>query len=153
MKFRLLWVGKSHDRWIGEGIQEYGGRVRRYHPLEIVEIREEKGNSPERVREGEGERILAAIPDRARVVILDERGDELSSPEFAALIQQEKNRGSREICFVIGGAYGLSPRVRERGFMTLSLSRMTFTHRMIRPFFLEQLYRACTILNSENYHH
>jgi len=153
VRFRLIWVGKSHDRWIEEGIGEYRDRIGRYHPLEIVEIREERGGTPDQVRTAEGERILSAIPDRARVVILDEGGDELTSPGFAALIDREKNRGSRELCFVVGGAYGLSGRVRERGFFTLSLSRMTFTHRMIRPFFLEQLYRACTIMNHENYHH
>lgn len=152
MRFRVVWVGKTHDPWIREGIDEYAGRIARYHPLQIVELKEGEGD-PERTRTVEEKRILPSLPPGSRVILLDEGGELLSSVAFATLIDREKGKGTGELAFVVGGAYGVTGAVRSRAFMTLSLSRMTFTHRMVRPFLLEQIYRACTILNNEKYHH
>jgi 23S rRNA (pseudouridine1915-N3)-methyltransferase len=153
VKFRLLWVGKTQESWVRTGCDEYAGRVRRYFPLEIAEAREEKGAEGEQAREREAERLLKLLPTTAKLILLDETGAQLTSPEFAVLIGRERDRSTPELAFAIGGAYGFSQKLRERATMSLGLSKLTFTHQMVRPFFLEQLYRACTILNNEPYHH
>ena len=153
MKLRLFWVGKTQEAWVRTGIDEYAGRVRRYAPLEIVEVKEEKGALPEVQRQREGERILKQIPATGRLVLLDETGEQLTSPGFAARLGKYRDSGTSELIFAIGGAYGFAPELRARADRTLALSKMTFTHQMVRPIFLEQLYRAYTILNNESYHH
>lgn len=153
MKLRLIWVGKSQEPWVKTGIDEYAGRIRRYAPLEIVEAKEEKGALPEQMQQREGERIMKLIPKGSRLILLDETGRQLTSAEFATLTGKYRDASVPELCFVIGGAYGFSPELRRLADESLALSKMTFTHQMIRPFFLEQLYRAFTILNGEGYHH
>jgi 23S rRNA (pseudouridine1915-N3)-methyltransferase len=153
VKLRLLWVGKTQEEWVRAGIEEYAGRIRRYLPLEIVEIREEKGTIPEQMRLKEGERILKGIPKSARLLLLDETGEQFTSPGFASFIGRERDNGTQELAFVIGGAFGFDASVRNTAFRTISLSKMTFTHQMVRPFLLEQIYRGLTILNNESYHH
>ncbi|HEY6837500.1 MAG TPA: 23S rRNA (pseudouridine(1915)-N(3))-methyltransferase RlmH [Geobacteraceae bacterium] len=153
MKLRVLWVGKTQEEWVRSGIDEYAGRVKRYAPLEIAEAREEKGASPQLMRERESERLSRLLPRNARLVLLDERGDEMSSPEFAAFLGRSRDAGVNELAFVIGGAYGVTEAFRQSAVKTLALSRMTLTHQMVRPFLLEQLYRGFTILNGEGYHH
>ena len=153
MKLRLIWVGKTQETWVRAGIDEYSGRVRRYAPLEISEVREEKGATPEQMREREGERLIRLLPKSGRLILLDERGEQPTSPAFAALVGKYRDTSTPELTFVIGGAYGFSAPLRERADRTIALSAMTFTHQMVRIFFLEQLYRAYTILNNESYHH
>ncbi|HEX8961172.1 MAG TPA: 23S rRNA (pseudouridine(1915)-N(3))-methyltransferase RlmH [Geobacteraceae bacterium] len=153
MRIRVLWVGKSQEEWVRRGIEEYAGRIRRYLPLEIGEVREEKGAQAEAGREAECARLLKALPKNARLVILDERGDELTSPQLAAFLGCERDRGVSELVFAVGGAYGFSETFRARAARTIALSRMTFTHQMVRIFLLEQIYRGFTILNNEPYHH
>lgn len=153
MRLRVLWVGKTQDVWLKSGIDEYAGRIGRYLPLEIAEVREEKGAPPDLMRSRESERLLKSLPKNSRLVLLDEKGDQLSSPEFASFIGRERDNGASELVFVIGGAYGVSDGVRARAGRTVALSRMTFTHQMARLFLLEQLYRGLTILNNESYHH
>lgn len=153
MKLRLLWVGKTQEAWVKAAIDEYGGRVRRYAPLEITEIREEKGALPDTMRQREGERLLKHLPKNSRLVLLDEHGDQLTSPEFAAIVGRYRDHSTPELVFAIGGAYGFGAEFRALADRKIALSRMTFTHQMVRPFFLEQLYRAFTILNNESYHH
>ena len=96
---------------------------------------------------------MKAVPKNGRLVILDERGEELTSPQFAAFLGTERDRGTSHLVFAIGGAYGFSETLRTCAARTLALSRMTFTHQMVRPFLLEQLYRGLTILNGEGSHH
>ncbi len=153
MKLRVLWVGKTQQEWVRSGIEEYAGRIRRYCPLEISEAREEKASRQETMRERECERLLKLVPKGSRLVLLDEKGTELSSTEFAALIGRSRDGGVGELAFAVGGAYGFSASFRERSDAIISLSRMTFTHQMVRIFLLEQLYRGFTILNREPYHH
>lgn len=153
MRLRVLWVGKTREGWIREGIDDYTARIRRYLPLEITEAREEKGSDPEAMRRREGERILKLLPKNALLVLMDERGEELTSTGLAASLGQCRDRGVPEMVFLIGGAYGFSEELRARGDRTLALSKMTFTHEMARVFLLEQLYRAMTILGGEGYHH
>lgn len=153
MKLRVLWVGKTQQEWVRSGIEEYASRIRRYCPLEIGEAREEKASREEAMRERECERLLKLLPKGARLVLLDEKGTELSSTDFAAMLGRNRDSGLGEMAFAIGGAYGFSTAFRERADSIISLSRMTFTHQMVRIFLLEQLYRGFTILNREPYHH
>ena len=153
MKLRLLWVGKTRAGWLRDGIDEYAGRLRRYVPLEIVEVKEEKGLAPGEQRLREGERLARAIPPTAQLILLDERGEEPTSPELAAFIGKSRDSGVPELAFVIGGAYGFSDELRSRAHRLLALSRLTLTHEMARVVLLEQLYRGFTILNNEPYHH
>ena len=153
MKIRVLWVGKTQEEWVRQGIEEYAGRIRRYLPLELSEIREEKGATPEQMRIRESDRLLKSLGKSGRLLLLDERGDQFTSPEFGAFIGRERDNGTQELAFAIGGAYGFDQSVHTASFRRISLSKMTFTHQMIRPFLLEQIYRGLTILNNESYHH
>jgi len=152
LKIKVLWVGKSRDPWVRDAIDEYAGRIRRYCPLELVDIRDEKGAEAEEMRRRECERLEKQIPANATLILLDERGEQPDSPGLATLIGKQRDSGVGEIVFAIGGAYGFSEEFRRRGKL-LALSRMTFTHQMVRAFLLEQIYRAFTILNNEPYHH
>ena len=153
MKLRLLWVGRTQEAWVKAGIEEYAGRVKRYSPFEITEVKEEKGNLPEQTRQREAERIEKLLPKNGKLILLDESGEQFTSPMFAELLGRYRDTSTPEILFAVGGAYGFSNELRSRADRLISLSKMTFTHQMIRPFFLEQLYRAFTILNNEGYHH
>ncbi len=152
MKLRILWVGKSRDPWVKEAVTEYVGRIRRYAPLELCEARDEKGAEAEEMRRRECERLEKLVPAGATLVLLDERGEQMDSPSLAAYIGKQRDSGTGDLVFAIGGAYGFSEDFRRRGRL-LALSKMTFTHQMVRVFLLEQVYRAFTILNNEPYHH
>lgn len=134
-------------------IEEYAGRIRRYAPLEILEAKEEKGAEPEIMRRREGERLVRLLPKNCRLILLDELGEQPNSAGFAEIVGRYRDSSTPELVFAIGGAYGFSTEFRSLADRSLALSRMTFTHQMVRPFFLEQLYRAHTILNKEPYHH
>lgn len=152
MKIRVLWVGKSRDAWVKDAIADYTGRIRRYAPLEVCEVRDEKGAEAEEMRRRECERLEKQVPPGAVLVLLDERGEQMDSPALATFIGKQRDAGTGEMVFAIGGAYGFSEEFRRRGRL-LALSKMTFTHQMVRVFLLEQVYRAFTILNKEPYHH
>ena len=153
MRLKLLWVGKTQESWVRTGIEEYAGRVRRYLPLEILEAREEKGAQAAAMRERECERLAKLLPKGAKLVLLDERGDEMTSTEFASFLSKNRDQGTQELVFAIGGAYGFTDGFRGQAFKAISLSRMTLTHQMVRVFLLEQIYRGFTIMNGEPYHH
>ena len=152
MKIRILWVGKSRETWVKEAIAEYAGRIKHYAPLELCEVRDEKGAAAEVMRERECERLEKQIPPGAVLVLLDERGEQMDSPGLAAFIGKQRDCGMQDMVIAIGGAYGFSEEFRRRGRL-LALSKMTFTHQMVRVFLLEQVYRAFTILSNEPYHH
>ena len=153
MRLKLLWVGKTQEPWVRTGIEEYAGRVRRYGPLEILEAREEKGAAAAAMRERECERLTKLLPKGAKLVLLDERGDAMTSTEFASFLSRNRDQGTQDLVFAIGGAYGFSDGFRSQAFKAISLSRMTLTHQMVRVFLLEQIYRGFTIINGEPYHH
>ena len=155
MKLRLVCVGKLTETWQRAAAVEYAGRVQRYFPLEIIELKEEKGGrkgDTAGLLKREGMRIVEKIPERAFLIVLDERGRNLGSEQLADLLSGEMLHGGRNWCLIIGGPYGLDPAVRNRADLILSLSKMTFTHQMARILLLEQLYRSCTILKNEPYH-
>lgn len=153
MRLKLLWVGKTQESWVRAGIDEYAGRIRRYLPLEILEAREEKGAQAAAMREKECERLAKLLPRGARLVLSDERGETMSSTEFAGFLSRNRDQGTQELVFAIGGAYGFTDSFRSQAFKAISLSRMTLTHQMVRVFLLEQIYRGFTIINGEPYHH
>lgn len=153
MKLKVLWVGKTQEEWVRRGIEEYASRISRYMPLGLAEAREEKGAAAEAMREREGERLAKLLPKNARLVLLDERGEQMTSPDLAGFMGTSRDGGVQELVFAIGGAYGFSNSFRARAHKTIALSRMTFTHQMVRIFLLEQIYRGFTILNGEPYHH
>lgn len=156
MKICLLTVGKTDIGWVREGLETYSSRLSHYVPFSVCEIPELKNTSAltrTQIKEREGELILKAIKPTDRVILLDERGKEYRSVEFAEEIRRLSLAGGMDIVFVIGGAYGFSEAVYARSVGKISLSRMTFSHQMVRTIFAEQLYRAFTIIKGEPYHH
>ncbi len=153
MKLHLLWVGRTQEEWLRRGIEEYAGRIRRYTSLEIVEAKEEKGAQAEAGRTRECERLAKLLPRGGKLILLDERGRQMPSSEFAGFIGSRRDAGISDLYIAIGGAYGFADSFRERADAVISLSSMTFTHQMVRLFLLEQIYRGFTILNGEHYHH
>ena len=155
MKTLLILVGKTTDKHFQASISDYVDRISHYMPFELVTIPELKNTrslTEEQQKTAEGELILKQIQPGDTVVLLDERGKELRSVELARWLEQKRNT-ARRLLFVIGGPYGFSPAVYQRANEQLSLSRMTFSHQMIRLVFTEQIYRACTIIKGEPYHH
>lgn len=156
MKISLLTVGKTDSGWVREGLETYASRLRRYIPFSVIEIPDLKNAaslSKEQVKGKEGESILGNIGPRDSVILLDERGKEYTSIEFAKEIERMMVSGGKNIVFVTGGAFGFSDAVYARCDGKVSLSKMTFTHQMVRAVFTEQLYRAFTIIKGEPYHH
>ena len=156
MKITLLTVGKTDKDWVKQGIDIYASRMKHYFPFSIVEIPELKNVSSlsqDQIKTEEGELILKNVKPADDVILLDERGREFSSMEFAKVLQDKISYNGKDIIFVIGGAYGFSDAVRQRSNSKISLSKMTFSHQMVRAIFVEQLYRAFTIMKGEPYHH
>ena len=155
MKISLLTVGKTDSGWVREGLETNSTRLRRYIPFSVNEIPELKNASSlskAQVKEKEGELILSRVTAKDTVILLDEKGKEYSSSEFAKEVEKLIS-GGKNIVFVTGGAFGFSDAVYARSDGKVSLSRMTFTHQMVRAIFVEQLYRAFTIIKGEPYHH
>lgn len=155
MKTILILVGKTTDKHFQAGITDYVERIGHYMPFELVtipELKNTKSLTEDQQKTAEGELILKQLQVSDTVVLLDEHGKELRSIEFASWLEQKRNT-ARRLVFVIGGPYGFSPAVYARANEQLSLSKMTFSHQMIRLVFTEQIYRACTIIRGEPYHH
>ena len=156
MKINLLTVGKTDIDWVRKGLETYSSRLVHYVPFTVCEIPELKNTSSlskAQIKDKEGELILKNIKPGDRVILLDEHGKEYRSVEFAEEIRGMLVGGGKDIVFVIGGAYGFSDAVYARSNGKMSLSRMTFSHQMVRTIFAEQLYRAFTIIKGEPYHH
>ncbi|MDE6802516.1 MAG: 23S rRNA (pseudouridine(1915)-N(3))-methyltransferase RlmH [Muribaculaceae bacterium] len=156
MKIQLLVIGKTSADYISKGTDLYLNRLSHYIPTEIKvlpDIKNTRKLTEEQQKTAEGEQFLNALQGGDYVVLLDERGKEFTSREFSTFIQQKMNTVSRNLVFIIGGPYGFSKAVYDRADSLLSLSRMTFSHEMVRLFFIEQIYRAMTILRGEPYHH
>ncbi|SDH85145.1 23S rRNA (pseudouridine(1915)-N(3))-methyltransferase RlmH [Mucilaginibacter sp. P19] len=156
MKITFLTVGKTEDAYLKEGIDKYVKRLKHYTKLELVEIPELKNTkalSPEQQKAKEAELILKKITPLDFVILMDEKGSEFTSTQFAAYINKKEVTTSANLIFIIGGPYGFDTSVYQRANDKISLSRMTFSHQMVRLFFVEQLYRAYTIMKGEPYHH
>ena len=155
MKTVLILVGKTTDKHFQAGIDDYVSRIEHYMPFELLtipELKNTKSLTEEQQKTAEGELILKQLQSSDTVVLLDEHGWEHRSIDFARWLEQKRNT-ARRLVFVIGGPYGFSQAVYQRANEQLSLSKMTFSHQMIRLLFTEQVYRACTIIRGEPYHH
>ena len=155
MKVTLLVVGKTTDSHIDALIQEYQKRLTHYLPfaLQVIpELKNTKALSPEQQKQAEGDLILKAVTANTDLILLDEHGKEFRSIEFADYLQKRMSSG-RDVVFVVGGPYGFADTVYQRANGKISLSKMTFSHQMVRLFFVEQIYSAMTILRGEPYHH
>ena len=156
MKITLLTVGKTDRDWVRQGLDLYVSRLKHYIPFNLVEIPELKNVSSlsvDQIKSKEGELILKALQPGDVVVLLDEHGKEFRSIEFADWVERKMHTVNKRLVFIIGGPYGFAPKVYEAAQEKISLSKMTFSHQMIRLIFVEQLYRAMTILNNNPYHH
>ena len=156
MKITLLTVGKTDKDWVRQGLDIYVSRLKHYIPFSIVEIPELKNVSAlskDQIKSKEGELILKNIRPTDDVILLDEKGKQYTSVELAKIIQDKISYAGKDIIFIIGGAYGFSDAVYQRANSKLSLSKMTFSHQMVRGIFAEQIYRAFTIMRGEPYHH
>ena len=156
MKVALLLVGKTVNKHFVELIDEYAGRVKHYIGFDIItipELKNTKNLSTDQQKQQEGELILKQMQAGDYVVLLDEHGKELRSVEFSSYMEQKMQTVNKRLVFVIGGPYGFSQEVYGRANEKLSLSKMTFSHQMVRLIFVEQLYRAMTIMRGEPYHH
>lgn len=155
MKTELILVGKTSDKLYVNGIRDYQERISHYMPFGITVIpalKNTKSLSEEQQKQAEGELILKQIQPSDTVVLLDEHGEERTSVQTAAWLEK-RQQTARRLVFVIGGPYGFSDEIYKRSNEMISLSRMTFSHQMVRLVFVEQLYRACTIIKGESYHH
>lgn len=156
MKVILLTVGKTDNEYFSRIIDEYSRRINFYIPFElafVADVKNRKGISITELTEKEGKNLLAFLHPTDHVVLLDDKGKQLDSPGFARYIEKKMISVPKRLIFLVGGPYGFSRDIYDRAHEKISLSKMTFTHQMVRTIFTEQLYRAMTILNNEPYHH
>jgi 23S rRNA (pseudouridine1915-N3)-methyltransferase len=153
MKLSLWTIGKPHEPYIKPGIEEFTDRISRYFPVEWKIFPVPKHNNEDQLKKAEAALILDALGKDDYLVVLDEKGKMFSSEGLAEFIQLRGNESTQKIIFLIGGAYGVDPLVMKKARTTWSLSALTFPHQLVRLILAEQLYRACTILRNEKYHH
>ena len=155
MNIKLIVVAKTDEKYLQEGIAIYEKRLKHYVHFEMTvlpALKDQKGAAPEEIKEREAVMILKALEKSDRIVLLDEHGSQHTSVGFSQYLQKQMNAGVRNLAFVVGGAFGFAPSVYKAAHDKVSLSPMTFNHQMVRLFFVEQLYRAFTILHHEPYH-
>ncbi|WP_149912572.1 23S rRNA (pseudouridine(1915)-N(3))-methyltransferase RlmH [Sphingobacterium cavernae] len=156
MKITLVCIGKTDDKYIQEGIDKYNKRLKHYITFNIVvlpDVKNVKNLSQSQQKEKEAELFNKHIQNTDYVVLLDERGKEYSSIEFSCFLEKKMIASVQHIVFLVGGPYGFSEEIKQRANSLVSLSKMTFSHQMVRLFFVEQIYRAYTIMKGEPYHH
>ena len=156
-KIKIIAVGKIKEKYLKDAILEYTKRLSAYSDLKICEVNDENAFDESagnilRATEKEGEKILSMISEKEFVILLDVKGRELSSEDFSEKLRQESCINAKELCFIIGGSYGVSEMVRQRADFKLSFSPMTFPHQLMRVILLEQIYRCFKIINKEKYH-
>jgi 23S rRNA (pseudouridine1915-N3)-methyltransferase len=155
LKIKFIQINKTDQKWVQEGIEIYEKRIVKYIAYEkvIIEINTSKGKTPEQTLLIECDKVFGLIKSNEILILLDEIGQEFNSLEFAQFLNKRFTSTSSDIVFLIGGAYGFHEKLKQRANFTIALSKLTFTHQMVRVIFLEQLYRAMTILKNEPYHH
>lgn len=156
MKIVLLCVGKTSKKFLIAGENEYVKRLKRYVKFEMIElpsVKASKNLSEDEVKQKEARLIQQKLNSNDTVILLDEKGKNFNSVEFAEDLQKKFNRGGQRIVFIVGGPYGFSNEIIQKSDEKIALSKMTFSHQMVRLFFIEQIYRAMTILKGEPYHH
>jgi 23S rRNA (pseudouridine1915-N3)-methyltransferase len=156
MKIKFIYIGKTSKKFLLEGELEYLKRLKHYCNIECIEItdlKNQKSLSFEEIKKAEGEKFLSNLQKEDQVYLLDDKGKTFSSPQLAEFISKQQIYSSGTLIFLVGGAFGFSKAVYERAIGKISLSSLTFSHQMVRMIFLEQLYRAFTIIKGEKYHH
>ena len=156
MKIMLIQVGKTNEKYLEEGIGNYVNRLKHYSDFSIVtlpELKNAKSLSIEQQKEKDTETILKNLEPNDEIILLDEKGKEFTSTEFARYIEKKQASTRKRVVFVIGGPFGFSQKIYDIANGKVSISKMTFSHQMIRLLFVEQLYRAFTIIKGEHYHH
>lgn len=155
MKIEFWTIGKTNETYLKEGMAIFEKRIKRYLKLEsvlITDVKNAKNLKSQQVKQKEGEKILTKIQNGDFLILLDEKGKQFTSVKFAKFIEKQLHQSHHRIIFLVGGAYGFSEAVYTRANYKIALSEMTFSHQMVRLFFLEQFYRAMTILRNEPYH-
>lgn len=155
MNIKLILVGKTEEKYLREGIEIFEKRLKNYINFEMIVIpslKDTKSLSPQIVKEKEGELILKQVSKYDKIILFDEKGFEFTSMDYSVFLQKHMNAGVKNLCFVVGGAFGFSDEVYKKADQKVALSKMTFSHQMIRLLIVEQIYRAFTILKNEPYH-
>jgi 23S rRNA (pseudouridine1915-N3)-methyltransferase len=156
MKIQLWSVGKPHEAYVKAGVEDFTNRINKYFNAEwfIIASPKNAASLPEaELKKQEAKLILTALQKEDNLILLDEKGELLTSPQFAHLLQQKANESKKRLIFLIGGAFGVDEQVSQRADNIVSLSKLVFPHMLVRLILAEQVYRACTILNNEKYHH
>lgn len=156
MKIHLWSIGKAHESYVKEGIEDFTRRVSKYYPADwkIFPAAKQTANSIESdIKKMEAQTILNALQKDDYLVLLDENGKQINSPQLATFIQDRANNSIRQLVFLIGGAFGVDEQIKSRANFTWSFSQLVFPHQLVRLMLAEQIYRACTIIRNEKYHH
>lgn len=153
MKIILYSVGKTNENYVKEGIELFTKRISHYYPIDWQLLPPSKLKDPLQIKKEESIHILKSISPNDVLILLDEKGKMLSSPELAKLLQQKANLGIQKLIFLIGGAFGVHESIQKRAQFTWSISSLVFPHMLVRLLLAEQIYRACSILANEKYHH
>ncbi len=154
MNIKLIVIGETNNKDLKQLVNQYIIKLKHYIKFELVVLKDERKKLQQNVQiKKEGEMILSILKKNDFIILLDENGEQLSSVGFSKFIQKKLNSGMKTLTFIVGGPYGFSEEVKAMSKQQLSLSKMTFSHEMVRLFFTEQLYRAFSILNNEPYHH
>ena len=156
MKIQCWSIGKSNDNYVNEGIQLFSARIEHYFPFSwniLTPPKQAASMDTLVLKEEEGKKVLEMLQPTDKLILLDEHGKNLHSPELAKLLQQHADQSTKNLIFLIGGAYGVSDAVKKRADFCWSLSNLVFPHMLVRLILAEQLYRACTIMRNEKYHH
>ena len=153
MKIYFWSVGKAHESYVKEGVEVFTKRISHYFPVEWKIFSSSKSTSEDDIKKNEASQLLNTIQKDDILVALDENGKQWSSEELAVFIQQRANSSTKRLIFIIGGAYGLHETILKRCDYTWSLSKLVFPHQLVRLMLSEQVYRACTIIRNEKYHH
>jgi 23S rRNA (pseudouridine1915-N3)-methyltransferase len=155
VKIEAWFIGKTSSAYLQIGLDDFAGRIKKYVPFETVIIPDIKDAGSYAARDRllkEGEKVLQKLIPQDYLILLDEGGKEFSSVQFSQFIEKELNKSNKKLIFLVGGSFGFSTELQQRANLKISLSKMTFSHQMVRLFFLEQIYRGFTILNNEPYH-
>ena len=153
MKLLFCALGKGHESYIREGVDDFTKRITNYYPVKWQLITSPKNASGNELKRKEAELVLAALSKNDYLVVLDERGSQLTSEGLSKFLESRTNESRKQVVFLIGGAFGIDDKVLERANFRWSLSNLTFPHQLVRLILSEQVYRACTISKNEKYHH
>ena len=156
MKIQLWSIGKTHESYVREGVEEFTKRISKYYPVEwkiISSARQTVNTEEDNIKKNEAHTIMQALQKDDYLVLLDENGKQISSPQLALFIESRANSSVRQVIFLIGGAFGVDENIKTRANFTWSFSQLVFPHQLVRLMLAEQIYRACTIIRNEKYHH